>query len=214
MPFVRWLKAVSHYWKQELVGGFLIGALALYSDLSGVAVSPRVYEASAVILIFYAMFLAWNEQSKKTEAIDARIKELQAEKPQFLSSLAASLGSVGSHVQVLTDLTVYNHGNKSSILKNWGFKYSDLIGGKEHRILQMAVNLAFTPAGIKQMGDPISTDSGIPPGGERTYRRSYPLGWSLEDISNNGLKITITFADIDDRPYSASAEFPSRRKIS
>jgi hypothetical protein len=168
-----------------------------------------------VVVFFQAVFLSWRQQETDKLKAEARVKELQADKPQFLSSLAASFGSVDGHAQVLTDLTVYNQGNKSSILKNWGFKYSDLVGGKEHHILHFLMNIAFDPTtGIEQMGVPISTDSGVPPGGERTYRRSYPLGCSTEEISNNGLRITITFTDIDNRPYSASAEFPFMSKIS
>jgi hypothetical protein len=64
--FTQWLKAVGSHWKREVLGGALIGVLALYSDLSGNTVPPRVYELSVVALIFYAMFLAWRDEFRRS----------------------------------------------------------------------------------------------------------------------------------------------------
>lgn len=60
--FMQWLKAVGGHWKQELLGGVLIGVIALYSDLSGISVPPRVYELAVALVLFYAMFLAWRDE--------------------------------------------------------------------------------------------------------------------------------------------------------
>jgi hypothetical protein len=65
--FWLWIKAVGKHWKRELLGGALIGLLALFSELSGITVAPRIYEASAVIVLFHAMFLAWRDQAEALE---------------------------------------------------------------------------------------------------------------------------------------------------
>jgi hypothetical protein len=66
-----WGKAVGKHWKRELLGGVLIGALALFSELTGFSVAPRYYVAAAVIVLFYAMFLAWRDEY-------VRVRELSA----------------------------------------------------------------------------------------------------------------------------------------
>lgn len=62
--FWLWIKAVGKHWKREVLGGALIGLLALFSELSGITVVPRIYEACAVIVLFFAMFLAWRDPAE------------------------------------------------------------------------------------------------------------------------------------------------------
>jgi hypothetical protein len=68
--FWLWIKAVGKHWKRELLGGALIALLGLFSELSGITLAPRIYEASAVIVLFYAMFLAWRDEHTKVEQIE------------------------------------------------------------------------------------------------------------------------------------------------
>lgn len=75
MSFFRWLRAVFTQWLAGLTGGVLIGLVALYSGLSGVAVPPRVYEIVVVIVLFQAMFLAWREQEQLGIASQAELRE-------------------------------------------------------------------------------------------------------------------------------------------
>jgi hypothetical protein len=82
-----WRKAVLRHWKRELLGGVLIGALALFSELSGIVIPPRVYEVAAVLLIFYAMFLAWRDE------YSARLK-VEEHKRTEVARLQAELGKV------------------------------------------------------------------------------------------------------------------------
>jgi len=67
---------VFSHWKSELIGGVLIGALALYSDLTGTPVPPRLYEIAAGIVLLWAMFLAWQDEHDgrlKAEIETARV---------------------------------------------------------------------------------------------------------------------------------------------
>jgi hypothetical protein len=65
--FLQWLKAVGLHWKRELLGGFLIGLLALISEISGATIPPGIYEGAAVVVLFYAMFLAWRDEHEIIE---------------------------------------------------------------------------------------------------------------------------------------------------
>jgi hypothetical protein len=69
-----WLKAVGKHWKREVLGGVLIGLLALFSELSGITVPPRIYEVCAVLLFFYAMFLAFGDQYQRADKLERGIE--------------------------------------------------------------------------------------------------------------------------------------------
>lgn len=63
MEHVRpWLRAVLRHWKQELLGGALIALLGLISEITGVSFPPRIYEIAAVLVLIYAMFLAFADE--------------------------------------------------------------------------------------------------------------------------------------------------------
>jgi hypothetical protein len=70
-----WLRAVLKHWKRELLGGVLIGLLALISDLSGRTLPPHIYEGCAALLVFYAMFLAWRDQYTETQVLNGQIAD-------------------------------------------------------------------------------------------------------------------------------------------
>ncbi len=77
-----WLRAVGRHWRRELLGGVLIGVLALFSELTGIVVSPKIYEIAAVCLLFYAMFLAWLDEYLKADVLekaDKARREIAAE---------------------------------------------------------------------------------------------------------------------------------------
>jgi hypothetical protein len=65
-----WLRAVGKHWKRELFGAVLIGLLALFSELTGIAVASKVYEVAAVVVLFYAMFLAWRDEHRQVEVLE------------------------------------------------------------------------------------------------------------------------------------------------
>lgn len=73
---VAWLRAVGKHWKRELLGGALIGLLALVSELSGITIPPRVYEVASVFVLFYAMFLAWQDEYSARMKNDLTASEL------------------------------------------------------------------------------------------------------------------------------------------
>ncbi len=85
-----WLRAVLRNWKKELLGGALIGALALISDLTGITVPPRIYELATVVLVFYAMYLAWRDEHQK-------VKQLEIDSPELIDRRR--------HTQALEELT-------------------------------------------------------------------------------------------------------------
>jgi len=214
MALFRWIKSVFKQWIADVTGGVIIGALALYSEISGFTLPPRLYEIVVVIVFFQAAFLAWRQEETERLKAEARARELEAEKPNFTSTLGATLGKVGDQTSVAVDLVIYNQGSRSSIVKDWGFRYSHLDETTEHRIMEMSVNMAFTPAGVQRIGPPVSDDAGIPPGGKRTYQRVYPLSSSMDDIKRRGLRIMIAFADVDNRQYLATTEFRSVDQLS
>jgi hypothetical protein len=92
--FWLWIKAVGKHWKRELLGGALIGLLALFSELSGITVAPRVYEIGAVIVLFYAMFLAWRDEHLKATGLEtaekARIENETTPMGKLLGSYLAA----------------------------------------------------------------------------------------------------------------------------
>jgi len=69
---IEWFRAVARHWVRELIGGVLIAFLALFSELTGVTVPPRIYELAAAMLIFYAMFLAWSDERTRVEQMELR----------------------------------------------------------------------------------------------------------------------------------------------
>jgi hypothetical protein len=83
--FREFLRAAFRHWKREVLGGVLIGLLALYSEISGVTVPPRVYEMTVALLIFYAMYLAWRDEHERAE-------ELEKAQPKEEGGISAVLG--------------------------------------------------------------------------------------------------------------------------
>ncbi len=77
MAVLRWLKTVFKQWVADVTGGVLIGAMALYSELSGVTVPPRIYEVVIVFVLFQAMFLAWQEQEQRALKSEAKLMTLR-----------------------------------------------------------------------------------------------------------------------------------------
>lgn len=45
-----------------MLSGALIGFTALFAEVTGVAVSPRVYEVEVFIVVLYASYLAWRDE--------------------------------------------------------------------------------------------------------------------------------------------------------
>ncbi len=78
MAFFRWLKAVVKQWWSDVTGGALVLSLALYSELSGVAISPRVYEGVVILALFQAMFLAWHEQERLRLITETKVKQIES----------------------------------------------------------------------------------------------------------------------------------------
>ena len=68
-----WLGAVLRHWVQGLIGSLLIGAMALYSELSGKTISPHIYELAGGLLLLYATFLAWSDESSQKLAAQQRV---------------------------------------------------------------------------------------------------------------------------------------------
>jgi hypothetical protein len=204
--FKPWLRAVGAHWKRESLGGARIGTLALISELSGLTVAPRIYEVAAAVLIFYAMFLAWAEGDGKRQWAEERLREIESQK--LNCTLSASLGQVGDRCSVATDLIVYNRGRSATALKKWDFRWKHFDDKGEHQLISIPMNLAFGPQGVERIGPAIADDQGISAGGMRTIRKIYPVDTSLEEIRRRGFRITITFQDIEDNPYSAVTEFP------
>jgi len=83
--FREFLRAAFRHWKREVLGGVLIGLLALYSEISGVTVPPRIYEVTVALLIFYAMYLAWRDEHERAE-------ELEKAQPKEEGGISAVLG--------------------------------------------------------------------------------------------------------------------------
>ena len=77
MAFVRWLKAVGKHWWAVVTGGAIVLLLALYSEVAGVTIAPRIYEAVGVAAIFQAMFLAWHEQERRWSSAQRDLTALQ-----------------------------------------------------------------------------------------------------------------------------------------
>lgn len=53
----------------------------------------------------------------------------------------------------------------------------------------------------------ISTESGIPPGGEARYKLTYRLPFSLDEMKENELQLALTFFDVMDRPSTLCQSF-------
>jgi hypothetical protein len=78
MAVLRWMRDVFKQWMALVTGGALIGFVALFSELSGIIVPPRIYEIAIVINLFAAMFLAWREQERMRLAVEASLREYTA----------------------------------------------------------------------------------------------------------------------------------------
>jgi hypothetical protein len=58
-----------------VTGGVLVGAIALYSELSGATISPRIYLLAVVLVLFQAMFSAWRKEERgRIEAEEQIVK--------------------------------------------------------------------------------------------------------------------------------------------
>jgi hypothetical protein len=207
MAVLRWLKAVGGQWWFTATGGVLVLGLTLLSELKGITVSPRIYEIIVILAFFPATFFAWREQETKRLDAETHIRELEMEKPDFVSSLAILLAADNTQTtNVFADLAVINQGEKASVIKNLRFSYTGPTGQK-HYIVQMPVNLAFDPnKGIERIGSPIVDDSGVPAGGRRVISERYFVSYPIEEIRKGGLKVEISFSDINDKLYVAEAE--------
>lgn len=77
MAVLRWLRAVFKQWIADVTGGVLIGALVLYSELSGITVPPKIYGVVVGFVLFQAMFLAWHEQERNALKAEADVTTLR-----------------------------------------------------------------------------------------------------------------------------------------
>jgi hypothetical protein len=83
MVFIRWLKAVGAQWWATVTGGVIVLFLALYSEISGTSVDPRVYEGVAVFALLQAMFLAWIAKDEALLNAERRNSRLEADIPRL-----------------------------------------------------------------------------------------------------------------------------------
>jgi len=79
-----------------LIGGVLIALIALFSEISGTMVPPRVYEGAAVLLIFYAMFLAWRDADEARSKAEMDAGGVRTEYEGALRSLNSRSGRFNS----------------------------------------------------------------------------------------------------------------------
>jgi hypothetical protein len=77
MVFCRWVKAVFKQWWADVTGGALVLMLALYSELSGYTVPPRIYEIAVIIALFQAMFLAWRKEETGRVKAEKQLADCQ-----------------------------------------------------------------------------------------------------------------------------------------
>jgi hypothetical protein len=208
--FMQWLKAVGGHWKQELLGGVLIGTIALYSELSGIIVPPRVYEIALVLVLFYAMFLAWRDEyqarlravellTPHDERPDLRLipiaafvlKDPPAELPHL--SISVNIFNIGAAttLDIRVKVTLKSGKQRSVLLR------STRLTASEHDFLNPLLYLKQRLAG----------------GGQMTGKcvESEPLPW-IADKGQDILSIEITILDHLHNPsfarYKPNEELP------
>jgi hypothetical protein len=133
-----WLRAVGRHWKRELLGGALIGVLALFSELSGITVPPRIYEVAAVAVLFYAMFLAWRDEYSSHLTSDQTVVDLRGQLDRVIkgaSTLKVKIQRVNPSFEfegsplsggsaILFDVTISNSGSPT-VIRDWELKVND-----------------------------------------------------------------------------------------
>jgi hypothetical protein len=120
---VTWFKAVSKHWKGELLGGVLIGAIALFSELSGVEVRPAIYLLAASLVLFYAMFLAWRDSYRtcEGESLKAMIAVAELESRKLHPALTFAVAGMAfrsvheKQIEIRVDLLILNAGVQTSL---------------------------------------------------------------------------------------------------
>ncbi len=165
---LQWLKAVRKHWVQELIGGVLIGLLAVYSEMSGTVVAPRVYEYAAGLLLFYAMFLAWRDEYRKRLSLEA--EGALSTPPSLLPTLVATIQGIEfengpaygkvdywpSNCNLALSVRLRNPTDGiPSMATEWGIEHrGKLICGKVEIDIEpgRSVAMALLPAGLKIYG--------------------------------------------------------------
>jgi len=107
VDFLEWLKAIFKQWVAEVTGGVLICMLALYSELSGFTVSPRIYEVVVLFALLQAMFLAWRE--KHQEGLTLMLLRKSAQFGLGLTRMSLMADPPHDHSVIQLELGVKNH---------------------------------------------------------------------------------------------------------
>lgn len=200
MSFVRWVCAVFVQWVAALIGLSLVSGLALYSEFTGVPISPHWYVVAAIIALFQAMFLAWRDQETRRLAAELKIKGIENDKPQlfgFSSGWSVDRREVGmfprENVSAMVPtlriyLEIVNSGIDTS-LRGWQGVYV-LSNGKRTFLSDAMFDRgpSNNPAQINLVTD----DRTLSRGGRRLEWVQFPIS---EDDARQIRQVTIQFLD-------------------
>jgi hypothetical protein len=132
MAVYRWLKAAFTQWIADVTGGVLIGMLALYSELSGVTVPPRIYEIVVVLALFQAMFLAWRREETNRIDAETQLAKIQNRRKLNVFLDGYSVAPREKELEVKINFLITNPGEQTS-LHTWRTEVS-LKSGERYRV--------------------------------------------------------------------------------
>ena len=153
-----------------------------------------------------ACFFAWEEEHGDASRLSEELGRVKATGPLLVGGMATSIGpskADATKTDVQCYVTIYNRGTSSSIVKNWQFGFE--CGEHKSINLQLAFPITETHDGLEFEKE----DSGISPGGQRSYTQRYQVSCSREEIQRLGMSLALTFYDVNDQPFTIEDRWPA-----
>jgi hypothetical protein len=114
---LQFTRAVVRHWGTLVSGGAIIGFLSIWQG-TGHLVPPTVYSIVAIVGIFVACYLAWNEERKAKEVALAGLSKQSAITSADWKELAGKFEKIGLDVSVQWQC---NRRSSQTIFENWNF---------------------------------------------------------------------------------------------
>jgi hypothetical protein len=219
VALARWIKAVLKRWVAGVTGGLLVGALALYSELTGQSVSPRAYEAVVVLVLFQAMFLAWKREEDDRIKAENRVAELETKNPQLAGEVLPGSrwspwvlqrdGQPETWTSFICNLGIRNLGSVPSTVRDFRLRVPmsntlNISMGMDPEVAELArLNGGKLPEDKIPMSQHIEP---IMPGGEWRGRITFSITISPDNI--HGLPVEILFRDVRGFEHVVPWRFP------